>query len=560
MNDPLSWPELRRALLEETEPAPGFEQRILDSVALPAARRPSRTVVVAAVALAILVVATLLLAGRAFQRATVPAASLPAASGKPPAISTHALSPVTLDPSGAGWVVEHARQPPLVGRETVLHTADGGAHWTSQLDIEAGFVELQPGPAGQALIYAMGVSTGTGTAAKPPQSSFYSTTDAGAHWQQYPPPAAGLIGAVQIKDGHEAWLTLELASSLVGPPDQWAVYHTVDGARTWQRLATVDLATTFGARNMGFERSANGQYAVFIPLIGGAAPTRLYTTSDGGAHWQGAPIPSLPGRPSGPGLPAISVLPDGHLTMVGQGYLLASDDGGQHWSAPRPLPPPTVSGGVTALDSTHWWLLTRDNQIYSSVDEGATWTAVGRPPKGMTLDRIGFSSPTAGWATASYLRPGVADVLLTTADGGRTWRSLPTPHPYRPAVACGGAGATVTAHAHLSVSYNGKAQATAVPDGIGVTDGCTYRLTTAGTSGTIAIATTPGERGHVYTLGDLLDIWGVADIASISGSFGTDIRVAVLVDGRPYAGDPRTIPLRDGTQVAVQVTGPSAAG
>jgi len=52
----------------------------------------------------------------------------------------------------------------------------------------------------------------------------------------------------------------------------------------------------------------------------------------------------------------------------------------------------------------------------------------------------------------------------------------------------------------------------------------------------------------------------VADIASISGSFGADIRVAVLVDGRPYAGDPRTIPLRDGTQVAVQVTGPSGSG
>jgi hypothetical protein len=180
----------------------------------------------------------------------------------------------------------------------------------------------------------------------------------------------------------------------------------------------------------------------------------------------------------------------------------------------------------------------------------------------MTPVEIDFITPAVAWATASYLRPAAAgNVLLTSTDGGRTWRSVPPPHPFRPAVPCGGAGASVTAHAHLGVSYNGRVRQGAIPAGVGVTDGCRYRLTTADASGTIEIATGPGERGRVYTLGDFLDVWGMPDVATVSGSFGSSIRVSVQVDGRQYASDPRTIPLRDGTRVVVQVTGPpSPAG
>jgi hypothetical protein len=87
-----------------------------------------------------------------------------------------------------------------------------------------------------------------------------------------------------------------------------------------------------------------------------------------------------------------------------------------------------------------------------------------------------------------------------------------------------------------------------------------YQLNTADASGTIDIATAPGERGRVDTLGDFLDVWGVPDVAAAGGTFGSGIRVSVQVDGRPFAGDPRTIPLRDGTRVVIQETGPSGGG
>jgi photosystem II stability/assembly factor-like uncharacterized protein len=569
MNDRASWAALRRALLDDTEPEPGMERRVLGAVrARPTARRARSTWALGAVAaaLAILVVATLLLAGGVLRRTAVPAGRpAPSPTSKPatppPLVSTHAMQPVGLDASGAGWVVEHLQPPPLVGGLTVLRTEDGGVHWASQLDLPtAAAAQLRAGPSGQALLYAMDFSTGTGAAAQPPRSFFYGTADGGAHWEQLPLPVSGLVQAVQIRDGREAWLTAEVATSRSGPPDQWVIYHTSDGARTWQRQATVDLMTTFGASNFGFSRQDDGQYSVVIPQIGGAAPSRLYTTSDGGAHWLGSPIPSIPGSAAGTGAPLVSVLPDGHLAVVGQGSLRVSDDGGQHWSEPRPLPPGATAGGVLGLDSSHWWLFTADGRVFSSADEGVSWGPAGQLPRGMTLAEAAFTSPTAGWATASYLRRGAANVLLVTADGGRTWRPIAPPHPYRPAVPCGGAGAAVTGHAHITVRYNGTPRANAVPAGLGVTDGCRFRLSTADASGTIDIAGTPAERGRVYTLGDLLDVWAIPDLASAAGVFGPSVRASVQVDGKPYAGDPRAIPLHDGTRVVIDATGPSGTG
>jgi hypothetical protein len=117
----------------------------------------------------------------------------------------------------------------------------------------------------------------------------------------------------------------------------------------------------------------------------------------------------------------------------------------------------------------------------------------------------------------------------------------------------------VTARAHLDVDVNGKAQPEAMPAGIGSAYGCRYRLTTAA-GGTIEIAATPAERGRTYTLGDLLDVWGVPDVAALTGYVGPSVRTAVMVDGRVHGGDPRAIPLRDGTRITIEVTVPTGGG
>ncbi len=106
-------------------------------------------------------------------------------------------------------------------------------------------------------------------------------------------------------------------------------------------------------------------------------------------------------------------------------------------------------------------------------------------------------------------------------------------------------------HAHLAIFANG-AQRT-VPMGIGIpnpqventTSGpfvgngsCFYWLHSHATDGIIHVES-PSQR--TYTLGNWFDIWG----ATLSSSkVGSDAgAVTAYVNGQPYAGDPRSIPL-----------------
>jgi len=294
----------------------------------------------------------------------------------------------------------------------------------------------------------------------------------------------------------------------------------------------------------------------------------MYTTSDGGAHWHAVPVPAPPGTSlttANSVVTVADVLPDGHLvlqlsTTAADSYASTSSDYGRRWSDPRPLPTTGTIGRLLAVDDAHWWWVTWDGRVYASADEGLHWSPSGHLPRGMTMIQGGFTSPADGWAIAPSLTVTLEDVLLVTSDGGRTWRSLAPPHAIRPAVPCsGGSQVPVTAHAHLTLSVNGRARPY-VPAGVGVTDGCRYRLFTTDASGTIQIATTPAELGRIYTLGDFLDVWGPTSMGAALPVQGPGTQMVVRVDGTPYGGDPRAIQLRDGTDIEVVVTAPTGSG
>lgn len=75
----------------------------------------------------------------------------------------------------------------------------------------------------------------------------------------------------------------------------------------------------------------------------------------------------------------------------------------------------------------------------------------------------------------------------------------------------------------------------------------------------LVIEATPAERGRTYTLGDLLDVWGIPDASyAVPVQYAKVPAVRVEVDGRALAPDqdPRSVPLRDGTDITIRVTWP----
>lgn len=115
---------------------------------------------------------------------------------------------------------------------------------------------------------------------------------------------------------------------------------------------------------------------------------------------------------------------------VGQGAILATSDGGAHWTAQL-----TGNLNLTSLD----FISARDGwavgttTLLATTDGGAHWTALPEPCQ--TIRSVHFISPSTGYAVAGGQGlsgqespvPPAGGVVLSTGDGGRTWHPMPAP-------------------------------------------------------------------------------------------------------------------------------------
>lgn len=176
------------------------------------------------------------------------------------------------------------------------------------------------------------------------------------------------------------------------------------------------------------------------PAAGAASPASASTARPGpGRSGQGATGTGGTGTAcAGPQAASVGA---GNLTgmefasaaqgwAVGQHTILATSDGGAHWTA-------QLSGNLnlTSVDFINgrdgWAVGT--TSLLATTDGGAHWTPLPEPCQ--TIRSVHFISPATGFAVAggrgtSSLDPAVpalGGVVLSTVDGGRTWHAMTAP-------------------------------------------------------------------------------------------------------------------------------------
>lgn len=284
----------------------------------------------------------------------------------------------------------------------VWKTTDAGHTWTNISDgffTETGAIgSIEVAESNPNVIYA-----GTGSAGIRSNviigRGMYKSTDAGETWTHIGLRDAGQIGALEIHPRDPNVVYAAALGSPFGPNPERGVFRTKDGGRTWQKVLFISDKVGAVALAMNPENPqeiyAGAWQAERKPwtiLSGGPAKvTGIYKTTDGGETWT-------------------------HLTTTAKGL-------------------PTGNIGKIDIDvarskpSTVYALMEADqNQggLYRSDDSGATWRRVsgegrllGRPFYYTYVD-VDPKDPEEVWVNNLS--------LLKSADGGRTWRTVPTPH------------------------------------------------------------------------------------------------------------------------------------
>jgi photosystem II stability/assembly factor-like uncharacterized protein len=277
----------------------------------------------------------------------------------------------------------------------VWRTTDGGLTWQNISDGffggSIGAVEVCPSE--PRVLYVGGgektvrgnVSSGTG---------MYKSTDAGKSWKFIGLGDARHICRIRVHPRHPEVVYVAALGHLYGPNAERGVFRSRDGGATWQKVLFV-----------------NDEVGAVDLLLDPKDPETVYATT-----WRVKRTPySL--ESGGPG-----------------SGLWKSTDGGTTWNelTRRPgLPKGTVGiigVAVSPVDSNRVWAIieAEDGGVFRSEDAGQTWNRVSE-------DRN--LRQRAWYYTRIYAGPKSRDEVYVvnvelhhSTDGGRTYRTIPTPH------------------------------------------------------------------------------------------------------------------------------------
>ena len=144
-------------------------------------------------------------------------------------------------------------------------------------------------------------------------------------------------------------------------------------------------------------------------------PGTILATTDGGAHWSA----QSPGD-NGAALTSVDFVDPAHGWVAGSNNVLSTEDGGAHWQV-RTAPSMNSIQSVAFTDALVGWAV--GDRIAKTADGGDSWvTQMSEPNR--ALMSAAFLDAEHGWAVG-YEDPGGSDpvspMILATSDGGDTW-------------------------------------------------------------------------------------------------------------------------------------------
>jgi photosystem II stability/assembly factor-like uncharacterized protein len=355
---------------------------------------------------------------------------------------------------------------PTAAQVQILSTADGGRTWNTVLKqvpavpCSSNFTQLG---AGNGAIWPVKMASATIGWAK----GGLRTTDGGAHWRDVSPSALRGGAATPLYppgyaesylDGDHAWQAAVYGSK-TSCADHISSFATADGGKTWQPSDPIALTLPAGYQvgtvQIGFTSPLAGWLWVPTgaqgndPFAFRPSQADLYTTGDGGLTWrhaaslsnsllQGMPVPSGSQncKPS-LGQVEFSSPSVGWLSVYcAESSLLVTRDGGATWKVPS-FPIPSTTGCPCYLqmpnfaDSMHGMLVVSGQNglggatvLLTTSDGGTTWREAKRPGTGyvLLLDFVNSNDVFAlvtppGWSKIS--KGGFE--LYRSPDGGGTW-------------------------------------------------------------------------------------------------------------------------------------------
>ena len=260
----------------------------------------------------------------------------------------------------------------------------------------------------------------------------FRSTDRGATWLERNLPDTPLVanGDISFVNDREGWITAPGSPAAQCQSQSVAVWHTADGAATWERIYQSDFTTdTMCKGGLSFADVQRG----WMTLFSNSVAARFSRTADGGKTWtRTAALPDPPGFTTQEGgftlRPArvrafgttLLVSASGQTQSTGATYTFRSTDEGTTWRYVSTAPSPF--GPAVFITATRWIQLADPSSYVETTDAGASWHP-------FTTD-YGQAAPVAPDVVFGDAQVGYATVrgsIQRTTDGGAHWSAIKTP-------------------------------------------------------------------------------------------------------------------------------------